>query len=140
MTREEIAAIFERRRVAMERRDLPTLMRDYAEDCVVESPSAGVHSGKKAIEDVMGAIFGALHPTIHQQAILIDGDAVAVAMMMEGNDHGQFLGLPPTGKSFRVPIVSIFELKDGLIVHERRVYDFTGLLLQVGLLKAKPAV
>ncbi len=29
-------------------------------------------------------------------------------------------------------------LKDRKIVRERRVYDFTGLLVQIGLLKAKP--
>ena len=32
----------------------------------------------------------------------------------------------------------MFTLRDGLIVHERRVYDFTGMLIQIGLLKAKP--
>jgi hypothetical protein len=37
-----------------------------------------------------------------------------------------------------VPGVFVYELKDGKIVHERRVYDFTGLLIQTGLLKAKP--
>jgi steroid delta-isomerase-like uncharacterized protein len=140
MTRDEIAALFERRRIALERRDLDTLMRDYADDCVVESPSAGVHTGKKAIEEAMRAVFAGLNPRIHQQSVLIDGHSVAVAMTMEGSDRGEFLGLPPTGKSFRVPVVSIFELENGLIVHERRIYDFTGLLLQVGLLKAKPAV
>jgi hypothetical protein len=34
--------------------------------------------------------------------------------------------------------VFFYELRDGLIVRERRVYDFTGVLVQVGLLKAKP--
>jgi hypothetical protein len=28
---------------------------------------------------------------------------------------------------------------DGLITEERRIFDFTGVLLQVGVLKAKPA-
>jgi hypothetical protein len=28
---------------------------------------------------------------------------------------------------------------DGKIQHERRVYDFTGLMVQLGVLKAKPA-
>ncbi|MGH9146149.1 MAG: hypothetical protein ACRD1Q_05525 [Vicinamibacterales bacterium] len=32
-----------------------------------------------------------------------------------------------------------YVLRDGQIVHERRIYDFTGILIQVGLLKAKPA-
>ncbi len=140
MTRDQIAAIFERRRIALDQRDLATLMQDYSEDCIVESPSAGHHTGKKAIAEAMRAIFDGLNPSIHQQTLLIDGHQVAVAMTMEGSDRGEFLGLPPTGKSFRVPVVSIFELKDGLIVHERRIYDFTGLLMQVGLLKAKPAV
>ena len=26
-----------------------------------------------------------------------------------------------------------------LITHERRIYDFTGMLVQIGVLKAKPA-
>ena len=30
-------------------------------------------------------------------------------------------------------------VRDGLIVRDRRIYDFTGLLLQIGILKAKPA-
>jgi hypothetical protein len=28
---------------------------------------------------------------------------------------------------------------DGAVVHERRIYDFTGMLVQIGVLKAKPA-
>ena len=32
-----------------------------------------------------------------------------------------------------------YESKDGQIVRDRRVYDVTGLLVQVGTLKAKPA-
>jgi ketosteroid isomerase-like protein len=48
------------------------------------------------------------------------------------------MGLPPTGKPFRLPAVFLYELRDGRIVRERRIYDFTGLLVQVGVLKAKP--
>jgi hypothetical protein len=35
--------------------------------------------------------------------------------------------------------VFVYTLKDNQIVHERRILDFTGVLLQVGILKAKPA-
>jgi hypothetical protein len=31
-------------------------------------------------------------------------------------------------------------MKDGLIAHERRIYDFAGLLMQVGVLRGKSAV
>ncbi len=140
MTRNAIAAIFERRRMAFDNHDAGALAADYAVDCVIESPSGGVHHGRAAAERVLRSVIDALDVKMHQDALLIDGDSVAQILTIEGTDDGQFLGLPPTGKSFRVPAVFLYELKDGQITRERRIYDFTGLLLQVGLLKAKPAV
>jgi hypothetical protein len=35
-------------------------------------------------------------------------------------------------------MVLLDEFEDGRIARERRIYDFTGLLLQIGALKAKP--
>ena len=56
-----------------------------------------------------------------------------------GTDTGGFMGLRPTGKPFRLPVVWIFKVSDGQFVHVRAIYDFTGLLVQIGVLKAKPA-
>jgi steroid delta-isomerase-like uncharacterized protein len=140
MTRNAIAAIFERRRLAYDNQDAAALAADYAVDCVIESPSGGVHHGRAVAEQVLRSVIDALDVKMHQDALLIDGDSVAQVLTIEGTDDGQFLGLPPTGKSFRVPAVFLYDLKDGQIARERRVYDFTGLLIQVGLLKAKPAV
>jgi hypothetical protein len=86
-----------------------------------------------------GAVFDALAVKVDQQSVIIDGDSVAQVLSIEGKDVGDFLGLLPTGKSFRVPGVFLYDLKDGLIARERRIYDFTALLIQIGLLKAKPA-
>ena len=140
MTRNAIAALFERRRKAYDDQNAGALAADYAVDCVIESPSGGVHHGRAAAEQVLRSVIDALDVKMHQDALLIDGDSVAQVLTIEGTDEGQFLGLPPTGKSFRVPAVFLYELKDGQIARERRIYDFTGLLLQVGLLKARPAV
>ena len=140
MTRNAIAAIFERRRIAYDNQDAGALAADYAVDCVIESPSGGVHHGRAAAEQVLRSVLDALDVKMHQDALLIDGDSVAQILTIEGTDDGQFLGLPPTGKSFRVPAVFLYDLKDGQIARERRIYDFTGLLMQVGLLKARPAV
>jgi steroid delta-isomerase-like uncharacterized protein len=140
MTREAIEALFVRRREANNRQDAVALARDYAADCVVESPSAGTHHGRAAVEEVMRALFDALDIKIHEESLLIDGDSAAQAVTLEGTDSGQFLGLPPTGKSFRIPAALLYDFKDGLIARERRIYDFTGLLVQIGLLKAKPNV
>ena len=140
MTRNEIAAIFERRLMAYDNQDAGALAADYTVDCVIESPSGGVHHGRAAAEQILRSVIDAFDVKMHQDALLIDGDSVAQVLTIEGTDEGQFLGLPPTGKSFRVPAVFLYDLKDGQIARERRIYDFTGVLIQVGLLKAKPAV
>jgi steroid delta-isomerase-like uncharacterized protein len=139
MTREAIVALFNRRNEAYDRRDAAALAADYADDCVVESPSGGVHHGRAAAERVLRSVFDALNAKVRQDSLLIDDDQVAQTLTIEGTDDGQFLGLPPTGKSFRLPAVFLYTVKDGQITHERRIYDFTGMLVQVGLLKAKPA-
>ena len=135
MTREQIAAMFDRRRAAFDRQDAAALAADYTADCTVESPSGGTHHGPAAAEHV----FKALDVTLRRESVIIDGGSVAEVVSIEGKDVGNFLGLPPTGKSFQVPGVFLYELKDGRIAYERRIYDFTAMLIQTGLLKAKPA-
>src|SRR5439155_9107395 len=74
MTREAIEALFARRREANNRQDAAALAADYAPDCVVESPSAGVHHGRTTVEQVMRALFDALDIKVHEESVLIDGE------------------------------------------------------------------
>ena len=139
MTREEIVAFFDRHQEAYDNLDAATLSADYADDCVVESPMAGTHRGRAAVERVYRRVFDAfLDHKIRTENLVIDGNRVAWVLSLEGTDIGGFMGLPPSGKGFRVPAVFLFEFKDRWIVRERRIYDFTGLLVQIGVLKAKP--
>jgi hypothetical protein len=46
--------------------------------------------------------------------------------------------MPATGRRIE-RTMAYFTLHDGLIAQERRVYDFTSMLMQLGVLKAKPA-
>jgi len=46
--------------------------------------------------------------------------------------------MAPTHRKVSIRVALFYTLRDGQIVRERRVYDFTGVLIQVGLLKAKP--
>jgi len=140
MTREEVAALFACRQASYDRLDAAALAGDHADDGVVESPMAGgTITGRAAIEKGHHAFFTAF-PDLKFQTddLLIDGDRVAWFATMSGTDRGDLMGLPPTGKAFRVPVVVFYVLRYGVIVSERRIYDFTGLLVQVGLLKAKP--
>jgi len=47
--------------------------------------------------------------------------------------------MAPSGKPFRLAAVFLYELGNRQIIREGRLYDFTGLLVQIGVLKAKPA-
>jgi steroid delta-isomerase-like uncharacterized protein len=141
MNRQNVEDLFARRQQALTRRDAVTLASFHSADGVLESPTAGgtVH-GRKAIEEVYRAWFTAFPDAqfAADEALLIDGDRVAQRLTLTGTDTGGFLGLPATGKAFRVPLVVLCLLADHLIVHERRIYDFTGMLIQIGVLKARP--
>jgi steroid delta-isomerase-like uncharacterized protein len=140
MTRLQVLELFKRREYAYEDLDAAALAADYAEDAVIESPTAGLHQGREAAEKALRAIFTAfLDLTVTIDHLIVDGDSVASVITLEGTHIGDFLGIPPTGKRFRMPAVFFYQLENGKIARERRIYDFTGLLVQIGVLRAKPA-
>jgi len=140
MTRDEIVAFFKHREEAYEDLDAAALAADYAEDAVIETPSTGKHLGRDA-EKSLRAIFTAfLDLTMTVDDLIIDGNKVVTVHTVEGTHMQELLGIPPTGKRFQMSVAMIHELKDGKIVREQRIYDFTGMLVQIGVLKARPAV
>ena len=71
--------------------------------------------------------------------LLIDGNKVVQSITMTGTQRGDFCGFPPTGKGFQMRCAFLFSFEDDRIAYEFRIYDFTGILVQLGVLKAKPA-
>jgi steroid delta-isomerase-like uncharacterized protein len=139
MTRQQILDFFKRREAAYEELDAAALARDYAENSVIESPTAGVHRGPEAAEKTLRAVFTAfLDLTVTIDQLIIDGDNVASVLTLDGTHVGEFLGMPATGKRFMIPAVFFYYFENGKIVRERRIYDFTNLLMQIGVIKAKP--
>ena len=138
-TYDAIVAFFDRRQGAYENLDAARLGADYTDDCIVDSPTGGTHSGRVAAEKVLRTVFDAfLDLKVRSEKLIVDGNRIAQVLSLEGTDLGGFLGLPPTGKIFRLPAVFLYELNGLQIVRERRIYDFTGMLVQIGILKAKP--
>jgi predicted ester cyclase len=130
---EGIKAVFARMQDGYARRDAAALSADYSEDCVVESPIAGVHIGPLAVERALRGIFSAF-PDIHvhwDELLISDNRAVSIGRT-EGTDTGGLMGLPPTGKPFSISVVMLYTFgNDCKIVHERRMYDFSRLLLHL---------
>ena len=138
ISRVEILAMFARRQEAYDDLDAAALAADYADEVVIESPMSGRH-GKADAERYLRAFFDAfmdLKATFEPP--VIDGQHVAVIGTCEGTNMGGFMGMAPSGRGFKLRIGMMFELRGRTIVHEQRIYDFTGMLVQIGILKAKP--
>jgi steroid delta-isomerase-like uncharacterized protein len=140
MTREEVHALFTRRESSWQQRDAAALAADHAPDGVVVSPTGGVLEGRAEIERIYRLWFTAFPDlTFATEELLVEGDRAALVCRVTGTHAGEFFSTPPTGRRIEVAGAFFFQFADGLITHERRVLDFTGLLVQVGVLRAKPA-
>jgi steroid delta-isomerase-like uncharacterized protein len=112
----------------------------HSPDGIVESPMFSTLCGRKAIADSSRAFFTAFaEAETEVETILIDPPNVAQLETIQGTHVNELFGMPGTHRKVQFAVCRLFEFKDGLIAHERRVYDFTGLLVQVGVLKARPA-
>ena len=140
MTRKEIREFFARRDEVWQRHDFAALVTDHAEDGEVNSPFSGQLKGHGAIEKVYRDWFtsfpDAAYKTLH---LVIDGKNVAQFVKMTGTQKGDFCGLAASGRRFEVRCVFLFTFANGKIAHEVRVYDLTGVFVQLGVLKAKPS-
>ena len=114
-------------------------MLAHTDDCVLESPIAGKVTGRAAIENVYRAFVTSFPDmTIENPDLIVDGDRAVQTVTFSGTNTGGFMGMPPTGKRFSLAAVLVCTMRDGRIAHEKRIYDFTGFLLEIGVLKAKP--
>jgi predicted ester cyclase len=140
MTREDILAAFEERRQAWTARDPDELAAGHSVDGTIESPIFGHRAGRIAIRESYRALFD-MFPDWDFQSdpLLIDGDRVAQPFSAVATHTGSFMGFAGTNRRFKIQGVRLFKMRDGLVQNERRVYDLTGLLIQVGVLKIKPA-
>ena len=71
--------------------------------------------------------------------LIIEGDRVALLGAATGRHSGEFFGMPSTGRRIDVACGFFYRFEEKPDRHERRILDFTGLLVQVGVLRAKPA-
>jgi steroid delta-isomerase-like uncharacterized protein len=140
MTREDIAALVTRREAAWRRRDAAALAADHSPDGVVISPTGGVLEGREQIERIYRLWFTAFPDLKYDiTEMIVEGATVVVLATLNGTHAGDFFGLPATGRHVQVGTAFVYKLHDSQIAHERRILDFTGVLVQVGVLKTKPA-
>jgi predicted ester cyclase len=139
MTRDETFAFFARRQEAWRHRDVDALVADHAPHGRVVSPMFTTVVGREQIRPTYESLFRVFPDwDLAGESLLVDGARVAQPFSVRATHEGEFMGFAGTGRRFEIQGVLLFEMEGAAIAHERRVYDFTGLLIQLGVLKSKP--
>jgi hypothetical protein len=110
-------------------------MTTLTADCFLEHVSLGLRTeGKRDATRADEELFGAFPDLGPIPGGITYGDDVLVAFgELRGTMHGSWLGLPPTGREFTIPLVNIVPFRDGLMHGERLFYDAAMLCDQAGL-------
>jgi predicted ester cyclase len=127
---------------ALNKGDINSAVQYLAED----TRNHGVPVGRKGLVRVLTDILGTF-PDWNMQiedVAAIDDDVV-IRCIVTGThkgvgkipvNGGLLVGVPPTGKRFKVQHIHWYTLKDGLIVEHRASRDDIGMMQQLGLLPA----
>lgn len=143
MTSAEIRTFCERFAGAWVREDVDALTACYADDCEVISPIFRTLRGRTEVEGSFRDLFKALSDyNIQVNDIIVDHDGGERAVLVwtaQSTHRGEIFGMPGTGRRIENEVAFIFRFQGDKIALDRRIYDFTRMLMQIGVLKAKTA-
>lgn len=97
-------------------------------------PTGQVHEGAEAVVAYHRTQRTAFPDQRHENVRMhvADDDTVISEFDLLGTNTGEFMGLPPTGRSFRVAVIAVFTFAGDRITNERVYLDGASLLRQIG--------
>jgi ketosteroid isomerase-like protein len=95
------------------------------------TPGPGIEAMNNVITTCRAAFHG-LNVTIDD--IMVNGDKVTARFTARGIHNGEFMGIPPTGKSIAMTGIEIFRIKEGKIIELWGEANLMGLMQQLGIL------
>ncbi len=102
---------------------------DYIDHNAAPGEPQGIE-GYKHYLSALWAAYSSFRVTINFQ--LAEGDFVMTRVTVQGVHHGEFLGLPASGKLISITGINIDRLTNGMIVEHWGEADRLGALLQIG--------
>lgn len=103
---------------------------DYDEHDPIPGQSNGLEGLKQRVEMLRSAF----QPRFTLEDMIAEGDKVVVRWTNRGTHVGEFMGIPPTGKSFSIAGIDIHRLSGGKMAEHWHVVDLFGQLQQLGLI------
>jgi steroid delta-isomerase-like uncharacterized protein len=90
--------------------------------------------GVKQLTAMMRNAFPDFKATIED--IIAEGDKVVIRMTWSGTQKGEFMGVPPTGKSVSFGVLDIIRVAGGKFVEHWGQMDSMGVMQQLGAIPA----
>ena len=88
----------------------------------------GVSSYAEHIEDLRNRHKVLQDARFDMDEMIAEGNTVAVRFTMTGIHVGEFLGIPPTGKTIRRASMAFFHIRDGKIADSYTIADMYGMM------------
>ncbi len=106
-----------------------------AEDFVEQNPLPGQGPGRAGLADVLARMFTAF-PDLHWTPLdtIAEGDRVVTVSTWAGTHHGEFMGIPATGRRVTVEAWTTDRYRDGQLAESRIIMDVAGMLGQLGVI------
>ena len=73
---------------------------------------------------------------LRSEQMIAEDDLVSIIGRASGTHKGLFIGMPPTGKSWDVPLHITYRVRDGKIVEHWMVVDTAAFMQQLGMIPA----
>ncbi|MGA8545269.1 MAG: ester cyclase [Mycobacterium sp.] len=104
-------------------------------DALIRTPVPLDVTGAEALKHVWAVLLAAfpdLHLTVED--MIAEGDKVVVRNTVTGTHRGEYMGLPPTGKSVTYNEIFIFRFVNGRIAETWGVVDVLSQMKQLGVI------
>ena len=120
---------------AWTRRDPDAVLASLTDDGSYQDPTTAGPIGGDALRGYLANLWSAF-PDLAFEARGLAGtgpDRAAAEWLMTGTNLGSLAGLPPTGRSVRLPGADFFTLREGKVATVTGYFDSAGVPRQVGL-------
>ena len=94
--------------------------------------------GLKVLTAMMRSAFPDFKATFHD--VITEGDKVVIRMTWSGTQKGEFMGIPPTGKSISIGVIDIIRVTGDKGVEHWGVMDSMLMMQQLGAIPAPEGV
>jgi steroid delta-isomerase-like uncharacterized protein len=121
--------------VAENRRSVDGLLETLSDEPLYTIMATGEEfRGREAVAEFYTGLFAGVPDAIFDLiSVFVSEDGVMEESVLKGTQAGKLFGLPPTHKSFSLPLVIVFPIKNGEILGERLYFDIATLMHQLGI-------